>query len=510
MIEIPRMRRTPTFLLFVALLMPSLAVSALEDGVLLFERPHYKGSSEVFFEDDANLKNNRIGNDKASSIQIPAGCTVTLFEHKNFKGRSIELTRDRPNLAKAGFGKKVSSLRITWHQIRRPNRDLPHNAVILFKNKNFRGPYQLLETDTAELAPEYCGAGAIGSLRVPRGCLLTLYSNTDYSGRGQVFQRDVADFSTARIGYAGVSSARVQWEEGGRNLALPGPPLEAVVLFEHESFEGASEVLFEDDSNLVDNPIGNDRVSSIQIPPGVTVTLYQHKDYQGRAIILKRSHSDLGATRLGNDHLSSIRIRPHGLPAVRPIQARSVVLYEHENFAGRELGVHEDIANLKGGKFRNDSLSSIRVPAGFRVTLYQHAGYRGRSVVLTRDAADLGRSPVGNDQVSSLRIERTGSRFPETRRSDPRAGVILYNLVNFGGKSYQVRQDIDNLKYSEFGNDSLSSLRIPDGWRVIVYEHADFKGQSEVLYSDVLSLGRHRIGENRVSSLRVEWIGKRR
>jgi hypothetical protein len=57
-------------------------------GVILFEHDNYNGAQETFMADDPDLRNNVIGNDKASSIKVPAGCVATLYEHINYQGKS--------------------------------------------------------------------------------------------------------------------------------------------------------------------------------------------------------------------------------------------------------------------------------------------------------------------------------------------------------------------------------------------------------------------------------------
>lgn len=51
-------------------------------------------------------------NDDASSIKIPAGYTVTLYEHDNFTGASLVLTSDNSCLISNSFNDKVSSLKV--------------------------------------------------------------------------------------------------------------------------------------------------------------------------------------------------------------------------------------------------------------------------------------------------------------------------------------------------------------------------------------------------------------
>jgi hypothetical protein len=84
-----------------------------KEGVTLFGDVDYQGTSEVFYESDANLRDNRIGNDRASSIRVPRGYVVTLYEHADFQGRSVVLRSDEARLGNTAIGNDaVSSIRV--------------------------------------------------------------------------------------------------------------------------------------------------------------------------------------------------------------------------------------------------------------------------------------------------------------------------------------------------------------------------------------------------------------
>jgi len=88
---------------------------AKKEGVTLFSDVDYRGTSEVFYESDPDLRDNRIGNDRASSIRVPRGYVVTLYEHTNFKGRSVVLRNDEAKLGGTPLGNdEVSSIRVEW------------------------------------------------------------------------------------------------------------------------------------------------------------------------------------------------------------------------------------------------------------------------------------------------------------------------------------------------------------------------------------------------------------
>ena len=84
--------------------------------------------------------------------------------------------------------------------------------------------------------------------------------------------------------------------------------LAAVTLFEHINYEGRSETFTHDDPDLRDNIIGNDILSSINIPNGCAVVLYEAINYEGKSGIFTSDDPDLRDNYIGNDTVSSIKV----------------------------------------------------------------------------------------------------------------------------------------------------------------------------------------------------------
>lgn len=82
-------------------------------GIILFEHDNYGGIQEIFTADNPDLRYSNIGNDKASSIKVPAGCTATLYEHINYQGKN-EIFRSNDNwLGDNSIGNdSVSSIKV--------------------------------------------------------------------------------------------------------------------------------------------------------------------------------------------------------------------------------------------------------------------------------------------------------------------------------------------------------------------------------------------------------------
>jgi hypothetical protein len=84
--------------------------SMVVDGpVCVFEHENFGGRSQIFGEGRYDLPSlGAVPNDAVSSVKVPSGWQVTLFEHAGFAGPSRVLLGDSPSLP--GFNDKVSSL----------------------------------------------------------------------------------------------------------------------------------------------------------------------------------------------------------------------------------------------------------------------------------------------------------------------------------------------------------------------------------------------------------------
>ncbi|MBD2485856.1 hypothetical protein [Planktothrix sp. FACHB-1365] len=68
----------------------------MDTYVTVYQDAGYEGVSQELSEGSYNIDDLELGNDQLSSLKIPAGFQVTLYEHANFEGRSITFTEDTP------------------------------------------------------------------------------------------------------------------------------------------------------------------------------------------------------------------------------------------------------------------------------------------------------------------------------------------------------------------------------------------------------------------------------
>ncbi|MCR4651125.1 MAG: RICIN domain-containing protein [Lachnospiraceae bacterium] len=89
-----------------------------------------------------------------------------------------------------------------------------------------------------------------------------------------------------------------------------------------------------------------------------------------------------------------------------------IYIYQDINYGGRSasLGLgNYNLASLQAKGFRNDDLSSIKVPFGYKVTLYADDNFTGRTKVVTSDTNWIGND--FNDAVSSIKVEKARYRI---------------------------------------------------------------------------------------------------
>lgn len=357
-----------------------------------------------------------IGNDGLSSLRVPAGYKVVLYEHGDFSGRTMVCVADTPSVGES-VNDRISSIAV--EQLGTPK-------VILYTDQNHAGWSQELEEgDHPNLA---LGNDTVTSLRVPDGYKVTLYEHGDFSGRHLICVADtpyVGDSLNDRISCVRIEKLVSQ----------------KVMIFVDRDYAGASQEL--DVGPHTNLGIGNDALSSLRVPDGFKVTLFESgPSSSNRKMVCYENTPYVGDS--ANDRVTSV--------IVERGTSKQVRLYTDEGFIGwnQELGVGR-FQNLGIG---NDTLSSIRVPEGYKVTLYEHGDFTGRQMVCVMDTPDLG--PNVKDRISSVVVEAL---------STPK--VILYNDSNFRGWSYELDATAgDHDLASSIGKRRLSSVIIPPGCKV--------------------------------------------
>ncbi len=392
--------------------------------------------------------------DSASSLCVPAGWRVVLYEDTGYRGDILEivgpaivndLKRDRPQ--GRDWGDRISSVEVVYVR-RRGNADC-NQYPTLYGNDGHEGNRYEIRDSVGNLHRAGIGDQA-SSVCVPDGWKVVLYEDTDYRGDSLVLDGYTSINDLKRDRPQGrdwgdrISSVRVErsGRSGGRNPVYPDPRrgrgddsrvyCEFPTFYENSNFRGRTLVVDNSLSDLYGRGFGN-RISSACIPSGWTLSLYSERDYRGARLVLRGDQSladlsyDSPDRQNWGDRVNSIRVEPSGrfnpLPGIRlpgnppdnSAHCRAPVLYSNDSFRGRTLEVKQSIPDLHSRGF-GDEASSVCVPSGWQIVLYSETNYRGSSLVVNsgQEINDLRRDrPSGQDWgdiASSVRITRSRNR----------------------------------------------------------------------------------------------------
>ena len=306
-------------------------------GVALY-RDAGSGQREIFYGDDSDLRNNRIGAGKASSVRVAPGCRVTLYSEVEYRGRSTEVSSDIRDLSNTRLGNDEAwSLAVScggrrddrWDDRRHDRRDDRRDdgrgdsrtgggwnpwgqspgggsGVTLFTGIEYVGRSETFYGDVANLGRTQIGNDTVSSVRVARGCRLTLFEDADYRGRSSVLTDDVPSLRNF-LGNNRASSLRLDCARRGQHDRYDRYD-RGVTLYGDRDFRGRSQTFYRDVRDLHDTEIGNDTASSVRVAPGCRAVLYPHRDFRGEPAVLTYDAEDLRNTAVGNDSVSSIEV----------------------------------------------------------------------------------------------------------------------------------------------------------------------------------------------------------
>lgn len=465
----------------VSLIVAKAPEAVLNQPVITLYRDNFSGASlnlrEGHYE---HYELGNVDNDNVSSVKVPKGMKVTLYEHGGYQGRSLTLTQDvgADFLIKNKFNDITSSLHV--EVVPEPVVEVPVKkeepqpqvvvAVPVVANEekedpafpkvtvydgNFEGVSKKLGAGKYSAAGMGVGDNALSSIKVPEGLRVTLYEQPNYKGKSLILKAE--DAPTAYF-------AAHQFDNVVSSMAVELIP--RVTLYQN-NYDGRASSFEPGYYYMGDIPVGNDEVSSVKVLPGVWVLLFEHNNFGGRSLLLTQDATLDFMTGKDFDNTTSSMIvgsTDDPLPVV--------TLYDGDRA--------EPFKKLTPGEYPlldvgNNTLSSVEIPRGLKVTLFENAGYEGRSMEITQSVGtDFMKQYEFDDLTSSLIIEQR----------DPRDLVVKIYSGSYEGFS----QDLVPGKYSaqdvQIGTKDLTSLRVPHGMEVLMFAEDNFKGVTDKVDRD--------------------------
>jgi hypothetical protein len=299
--------RVNLWLLFVLVMPPLLGVSAasqsrrdLSRRVTVFADPDFRGSSETFSGDIADLRDFGL-NDEISSIEIQPGGAWEVCRDINFANQCQVLTRSVSDLGSLGWDDGISSIRRVRGQGRFTRRDAGVDGVRVFADPNYRGTNETLFNDTTDLR-DFGLNDQISSIQIPSGEVWEICQDINYQNRCEVLNQSVSNLGA--LGWNDrISSIRRLEGSGltprGTSGRFDSEP--RLILYARPGYRGAARVMQDEIRNV--GAFGN-RAASVEVRGGIW-ELCDRAAWRGNCVTVDQDVSDLSQLGLTGPVMSA-------------------------------------------------------------------------------------------------------------------------------------------------------------------------------------------------------------
>ncbi|RYD51361.1 MAG: T9SS type A sorting domain-containing protein [Sphingobacteriales bacterium] len=445
----------------------------------------------------------RFGLDSAalSSLQVRPGYEIQLFSGDEFKGYSIVLTADLPNLAT-----KVFPTAGTWDNRARSIivRKIGTPVVTAFNDCNNFTTTPIPFTEGRYTAKDLLARGlafkTLSSLKVTAGYEAVLYASDTFQGASLSLTANTPCLTANPL------PGGPNWNDKTASLIVRKYQAPVVTLYNNcNNFTTTPVPLtegFYTVADLKDRGLDSGQLSSLKITPGYEAVLYTGNYLTGHSVRLTSdalclTNNTFPGGGTWNDKTSSLQVR--ALPkAVAWMYA--ALNYSNGPAGPSPLPVGDyDLSELNRRGIGNDALSSIKVDSGYEMVLYQNDNFSGDSLILAANTPSLDyftlQSSTGNwlgasswdNQTSSLRVRTATTGAPK---------AWAYPSNTFQGLEVALAPgtySMAALKARGLNNDALRALRLAPGYGATLYENDNFDGTPLMLQTDTTRLAQYKL-----------------
>jgi len=384
-----------------------------QNNVGLFEQCNYSGKSSYLTPGSYKLYQMGIGNDKLSSLQIPNGMRVTIYEDDNFKGKSATYTSNTACIAE-GLNDNASSIVI--ESLNNYNNHNQNDYVTFYNDCSYKGLSRSLRpgtysgTQLGDLRLNISSFYIYGNLRVK------VYTNSD-NAVGYATTIDVSTSCLSKSYNDKIKSVVIEYKpyEPTNNNNYPTTNSSSYATVYADCNYGGSSL------RLAPGYYQGDKlgllkynISSIEIPSNLKAKVYINNDNMSGSYYTIGENTSCLSSNL-NNRIGSLIIEERnggGYNNNNNQQYQNhqtderVILYTDSNFKGLSSSVLPGTySTMALAGFSDNSLSSLYLPQGYRVVLYEFENFGGKTYTITETRS--GFTFTGwNDKASSIAIYR--------------------------------------------------------------------------------------------------------
>ncbi|MEO7528710.1 MAG: hypothetical protein ABIT35_10745 [Chitinophagaceae bacterium] len=356
----------------------------------------------------------KIGNDRLSSIQIPSGMKVTIYEHDNYEGKSKTFTESIQCLD-AEWNEFASSV-VVEDMYYKPGYN--QNSYITFYNDCYNKGY------SKSLKPGTYKGNALGLLKknissfiIYGNLKVRVYLNNDnISGYNYTLNESTNCLSSTYNDK--ISSLVIEYDNNQGNNNNNGNNNNQynnnnygnsyVNIYSSCNYKGNSLRLAPGQYQGNNLGILKSAISSIEIPSNLQVKAYISSDYlSGNYYTISENISCMTSTLKNN--IRSLVIEEKNQSSNynnNPSVDSRVTIYVDGNYKGQSVsllpGTYNSMSQIG---FPDKALSSLTVPEGYRIVLYEFENFGGKKYTITQSKSGFSFSGW-NDKASSIAVYR--------------------------------------------------------------------------------------------------------
>ena len=456
-----------------------------QSRAVIFQHGSYGGASQTLGLGSYDIADLKVGNDQVSSLKVPPGLRVTLYEHANFRGNRWSFTEDTPWVGDAAND--------------RTSGVVVEQVASIYEHGNYQGlgiklgvgRYNISWEKIAGSAMEISGAPNGGAWVVNNAGNIYEYNGTNWTQRPGA-AKDVGVGSNGTVWVIGTNAVGggygiyrwngSNWDNipgGAVRIAVDPNGLAWVVNNAGGIYQYTGSGWIQRPGAAYDIGIGADGTVWVigTNPEGGGYGIYRWNGSNWDKI-------DGSAVR--------IAVKPNGKAWVVN-NAGNIFEYHdsgwvHVPGGAKDIGVCPDGkvwvigTNPEGGGFGiyrrmgfglpNDVLSSLKVPAGLMVTLYEHADFAGDFRTYYEDTPFVNDF---NDRASSIIVKQVGVVVPE-------------KVLRFGG-SIQLKGVHGKWLVAESDGRLRADRPHAQGWETFtIWRSGATTDNSLVSFGDIISL----------------------
>lgn len=385
--------------IFFVLITICMATWANAQQVAVFSDCNYIGQSGSVSAGRYLSYQMKVANDRLSSIQVPYGMKITIYEHDNFQGRSKTYSSSTPCL-EAEWRNLASSFIVENENIQQGGQN---DYVVFYADCYQRGVSQTLRPGTYTANDLGSLKYNISSFTISGNLRIRLYLNNEYAS-GNAITHTTSVYCLPQSQNDKTASLVIEYIPGVQGGGNMGNGDEFATFYTECDLRGNALRLMPGIYSGAKLGLMKNSIASIQVPSSLRVKAYSSENMFGSASLLTDDVNCLDQN-LRNRIASLVVEYRSGVGNTQQGGNENVIIYTDANYQGQSAtllpGNYSTMA--AAGNFPNDAVSSLYIPQGYRVVLYEQENFGGKSTTLTASRSSFFLSNW-NDKTSSMAV----------------------------------------------------------------------------------------------------------